>query len=197
MATKVYRFALGSPDAPRSGLWRVWTHEDEVRAAVRTTTEEVTLTAYPAGRWRITQGTVVSKWHRPREFRPGWVQGPTIVIPSSPVPIRSSEPDLYPGEPISWLPAPQLDYVARITLLFAGLRAEQSRWRPSDLPGTQHLTILPLRTLGALHIDRIDEPLQAEDQESPQDGGDGFRGLRVIISADPAGQPSLRESYGI
>jgi hypothetical protein len=197
MATKAYRFALGSPDAPRSGVWRVWTHEDEVRAAVRTTNEEVTLTAYPTGRWRITQGTVVSKWHRPREFRPGWVQGPTIVVPFSSVPIRSLGSDPYPGEPVSWLPAPQLDHTARITLLFAGPRAEQSRWRPSDLPGTRHLTILPLRTLGALHIDRIDEPIQAEDQESEQVGDDGLRGLRVIISADPAGQPSLRESPGI
>ena len=46
-------FALGSPDAPRSLVWRAWTRDDEFHLAARRGTEAVELTAFATGRWRI------------------------------------------------------------------------------------------------------------------------------------------------
>ena len=199
MATKVFRFALGSLASPRSGLWRLWTHEDEVHLAVRTTREEVALTAYPTGRWRIAVGTVVSRWTRPKEFRPGWTRGPDLVIPGSVAPVQSPASDPYATEPVSWLPAPPAGQLARFTLLFASPRAEGSRWRPLDAPGTESLIVLPLRTAGAPHLCRVDEPDPAE--ALPAGGAPAVEDppgpveFAVVVSADQDGRPSLRESY--
>src|SRR6266850_763408 len=115
MATKVFRFAFGSLASPLSGLWRVWTHEDEVHVAVRTTSDEVMLTAYPTGRWRIAVGDAVSRWTRPKEFRPGWTRGPDLVIPYSAIPVRSPADDPFAAEPVAWLPSPAPRHLARFT----------------------------------------------------------------------------------
>ncbi len=207
MTTKAFRFALGSVANPLSGLWRVWTHEDEVHLAVRTTREEVMLTAYPTGRWRIAVGTAVSRWNRPKEFRPGWTRGPDLLIPYSAGPVLSPATDPFAQEPVAWLARVAPGHVARFTLLFASPRAEESQWRPLDAPGTQSVTVLPLRTAGALHLSRIDEPIAPEDltdlgppspdaafsaaERSSQEG----TGFEVIVSADQTGRPSLRESH--
>ena len=200
MANKVFRFALGSASAPCSGRWRVWTHEDEVHLAVRSSREAVTLTAYPTGRWRITIGPAVSRWTRPKEFRPGWTHGPDLVIPYTPAPLRAPDDDPYAAEPLVWLPAPLPQHQARFTLLLASPRAEASRWRPPDAPDTHGIAILPLRTAGALHLCRADEPVAAEPlaAERLRPGGDsmpGTVGLEVIVSADQAGRPSLWEVH--
>jgi len=192
MATHAFRFALGSPASPLSGLWRVWTHEDDVHAAVQTTRGEVVLTAYPTGRWRISVGTDMSRWTRPSEFRPGWTRGPDIIIPCRTAPVPLPGTDAHAAEPVVWLPPPAPGHVARFALLFASPRAEQSRWRPQDAPGTQSVTVLPLRTAGCLHLSRIDEPAPPTDRVGPL-SPDPLR-FDVVISADEAGRPSLRES---
>jgi hypothetical protein len=193
MATHVFRFALGSLANPLSGLWRVSTHEDDVHAAVHTTRGELVLTAYPTGRWRISVGSDTSRWTRPKEFRPGWTRGPDLIIPytESLVPLPATDP--HATEPIAWLPPPAPGHMARFTLLFASPRAEESRWRPQDAPGTQSVTVLPLRTAGCLHLSRIDEPTPPTDRTDPSPPGSPR--FDVVVSADEAGRPSLRESH--
>jgi hypothetical protein len=194
MATHVFRFALGSYANPLSGVWRVWTHDDDVHVAVRTTRGELVLTAYPTGRWRIALGSDMSRWTRPKEFRPGWTRGPDIIIPRSALPIPFPATDSHEAEPVAWLPPPAPGHVARFTLLFASPRAEESKWRPQDAPGTQSVTILPLRTAGCLHLSRIDEPTPLGDPTSPSSPESPT--VEVVVSADEAGRPSLRESHG-
>jgi hypothetical protein len=193
MATHAFRFALGSRATPLSGLWRVWTHEDDVHAAVQTTRGELVLTAYPTGRWRITVGRDMSRWTRPKEFRPGWTRGPDLIIPhtASPVPFPATDP--HAVEPVVWLPPPLPGQVARFTLLFASPRAEQSHWRPQDAPGTQSVTVLPLRTAGWLHLSRIDEALPVADETASASPASLI--FDVVVSADETGRPSLRESH--
>jgi hypothetical protein len=192
MANKVFRFALGSAADPRSGRWRAWTHEDEVHLGVQATHAELHLIAYPTGRWRITIGDAVSKWTRPKEFRPGWTRGPDILIPFRPGPVRLPETDPFAHEPIAWLPAPAPGFAACFSLLLASRRAEESQWRPQDAPGTLGLAILPLRTIGALHLNRLDGAMDPVDAPiSPSAEATGFE---VLVSADHTGRPTLRVS---
>lgn len=202
MATKAFRFALGDPDRPRSGLWRAWTHEDDAHLAVRSTSAEVHLTAYPTGRWRIVIGSDVSKWTRPQEFRPGWTRGPDLIIPFTAAPVRPVEHEPFADEPLAWLPSPAPGHHARFALLFASPRAEGSQWRPQDAPGTQSIAILPLRTLGALHLNRVDEAIPPEDVALPSAPISSTAapspapiGFEVIVSADQTGRPTLRVCY--
>lgn len=189
MANKVFRFALGSAADPRSGLWRVWTHEDEVHMGVKTTAAELHMTLYPTGRWRITIGDDVSKWTRPKEFRPGWTRGPDLLIPFSARPVQIPQPDPLAHEPLAWLPSPASGSLARFSLLLASPRAEGSQWRPHDAPGTIGLAVLPLRTAGALHLNRLDEVID-RSEKSPPDA----EGFEVLVSADHTGRPTLRVS---
>ncbi len=201
MANKVFRFALGTPATACSGLWRVWTHEDEVHLAVHGPVEEVGLTMYPTGRWRITVGDAVSRWTRPKDFRPGWSRGPDLIIPAMGSPVHLPEGDPHAAEPVAWLPPAAPGFHARISLLVATPSAEASHWRPLEAPGTQSLATLPLRKAGTLHIVRIDEQAHSDSAESRAPvGGSAAPAppasrLRVIVSADQAGCPSFRETY--
>ncbi len=207
MANKVFRFALGSPATPYSGLWRAWTHEDEVHLAVRATDEEVSLTVYPTGRWRITAGGAVSRWTRPADFRPGWSRGPDLVIPYTATPVQSPAIDPYATEPLVWLPPSAPGFHARFSLLIATPSAEASHWRPQEAPGSQSLAALPLRTAGTLHLYRIDEPATLEPatpaapvaldggQVLPAGSATGLFRMTVMVSADNLGYPSFRESH--
>ncbi len=197
MANKVFRFALGSPDAPRSGLWRAWTHEDEVHLAVPATPDLVALTIYPTGRWRITVGSVVSRWNRPKDFRLGWSRGPDLVIPHTDARVQLPSSDPYSKEPLTWLPPPAPGFQTRISLLIATPSAEASHWRPVEIPGTQALATLPLRTAGTLHLYRLDEPVPLEEQRAAVPAQDsGPVAITVAVSADQSGCPSFRESHG-
>lgn len=197
MANKVFRFALGSPDAPSSGLWRAWTHEDEVHLAVPATPDVVALTIYQTGRWRITVGTAVSRWNRPKDFRAGWSRGPDLVIPHTDTAVGLPANDPYAKEPLTWLPPPAPGFQARISLLIATPSAELSHWRPVETPGTVALAILPLRTAGTLHLYRLDEPIPAEEQRPPAAArSPGPLPVIVAVSADQSGSPSFRESHG-
>jgi hypothetical protein len=193
MATHPFRFALGSRATPLSGLWRIWTHEDDVHAGIQTTRGDLVLTAYPTGRWRITVGRDMSRWTRPKEFRPGWTRGPDLIIPYTALPVPFPATDPHAAEPVAWLPPPLPGQVARFTLLFASPRAEESRWRPQDAPGTQSVTVLPLRTAGWLHLSRIDEALPLPEGTAPTSPASPM--FDVVVSADETGRPSLRESH--
>lgn len=192
MANRVFRFAFGSAADPRSGLWRAWTHQDEVHLGVRATHAEVHLVAYPTGRWRITVGDAVSKWTRPPEFRPGWTHGPDVLFPFRPEPVRDSHADPHAPEPITWLAPPAPGFAARVVLLLASPRAEASHWRPLDAPGTTSLAILPLRTRGAVHLSRRDEAGDPEEAITSMSAGP--IGFEVVVSADHRGRPTLRVS---
>jgi hypothetical protein len=196
MANKIFRFALGTAEAPCSGLWRAWTHEDEVHLAVPAAADLVALTIYPTGRWRITVGSAVSRWNRPKDFRLGWSRGPDLIIPHTDATVQLPGADPYAKEPITWLPAPIAGYQTRVSLLIATPSAEMSHWRPAETPGTLTLATLPLRTAGMLHLCRLDEPIPEGEQPKPTVAAQGPVPLIVGVSADQSGSPSFRESHG-
>jgi hypothetical protein len=190
---KSFRFALGTDDRPASGIWRLWVQEDDVHLQVQASQQLVEFTAYRTGRWRIAAGDAISRWTRPKEFRPGWIRGPDLIVPASPAPLHVPQVITKVPEPVTWYPAPKAGNVARFTLLFAGPRATAGNWTPTDVAGTERITLLSLRTAGVIHLCRRDE---ADDDPVDTAPGAASLQLAVRISANQAGVPSLRETYG-
>lgn len=176
-----------------SGIWRLWVQEDDVHLQVQASEQLVEFTAYRTGRWRISAGDAVSRWTRPKEFRPGWSRGPDLIVPASLAPLLVPSVVTKVVEPVTWLPVPTAGEVARFTLLFAAPRATENSWKPTDVAGTESIRHLSLRTAGVVHLCRRDEA-----NDDPDDTAPGFTAARlaVRISANQAGVPSLRETYG-
>ncbi len=190
---KGFRFALGTPEQPRSLVWRLWTRDDEVHVTVSAAGQTTELTAYPTGRWRIDMGGVVSRWHRPKPFRPGWTRGPDIVLPGLAAALEPIAKAPSRTEPITWLSLPAAGQAVRIQLWFAEPGADQRRWL-SALPDlAQPLVGLPLRRAGSVHLVRVDEP-QAPSADLSSSRTLPSRG--VMVSSDQAGRPSFFETGG-
>ncbi len=189
---KGFRFALGPPEQPGSLVWRLWTRDDEVHVTVSAGGQATELTAYPTGRWRIDMGGVVSRWHRPKPFRPGWTRGPDIILPGQPAaaePMAKAAPRM---EPIAWLPVPAEGQAARIHLWFAEPGADERRWRDALPELAQPIVGLPLRRAGSVHLVRVDEAGVPPDPPAPS----GMLVRRVMVSADHTGRPSFFETVG-
>lgn len=194
MALKTVRFALGSLEHPSSGVWHLRVQEDDVHLEVHATREVVELTAYRTGRWRISAGGSVSRWTRPKEFRPGWIRGPDLVIPATgPGLVLPSAATEAPGPAITWLPGPPTGQRARFSLLFASPRSAEHRWQPTDAPATTSVAILALRSAGALHLCRTDEI--DPDANPSADSSTRPGALAIVVSADRSGLPSLTEVH--
>lgn len=183
-----FRFALGSEKQPQSLVWRAWTRDDEVHLSVKTAALATELTAYPTGRWRIEVGGVVSRWHRPKEFRPGWTRGPDVVLPGAPILGEPAVPQTKGAEPIHWLRGPGEGQAARVQIWFAAPGADLPRWRQALSRSIESVAVLALRRAGSIHLIRLDEPADPDRGES----GTGARG--VVVRADQSGRPSFWET---
>ena len=190
IATKGFHFGLGSAANPESLVWRAWTRDDEVHVAVHPVAGSVELTAYPTGRWRIEIGGVVSRWHRPREFRPGWTRGPDILLPGGAVLSEPAPSAQRKAEPIVWLRPPEAGQLARLQLWFAIPGADEARWRQALGRSTASVVVLPLRRAGTLHLVRQDEAADVPDRAGPPSG----KLREVIVRADQTGRPSFWET---
>ncbi|MBL8985409.1 MAG: hypothetical protein JNJ80_03995 [Gemmatimonadetes bacterium] len=178
-------FALGSPDAPRSLVWRAWTRDDEFHLAARRGTEAVELTAFATGRWRIDVNGEVGRWHRPTQAVPGWTRGPSVFLPGWDAAAWGKEAG---AESVIWLNAPADGLVTRLDVWFAIPGAEERRWRQT-LPKTARIVLsLPLRRAGSIRMVRDDAPTTDDDDARTE-------GL-VTVSTDQAGLPSFREIPG-
>ena len=191
-APKGFRFALGKMAQPGSLVWRLWIRDDEVHVTVTAGGQTTELTAYPTGRWRIDIGGVVSRWHRPKPFRPGWTRGPDIVLPCQSAAAEPIPKALPRTEPIAWLPLPVEGQVARIQLWFAEPGADEQRWRDALPELAQPIVGLPLRRAGSVHLVRVDEPGGSTDLSAAS----GISVRRVMVSADQTGRPSFFETVG-
>lgn len=112
------RFAVGSPDGPRSARWKLWAppHKNDVYLAYRAAGRYVKVSLHQSGDWRFqfisadiaravgaADGTrLIQQWQRPPADE-GWTIGPMIVVPEKDVvPLALDEPM---GDVI-WFPPP-------------------------------------------------------------------------------------------
>ena len=93
------RFAVGTPDGPRSTSWRIWTgrNADDVYVAPRTVASMVKMSLHQSGRWQYgftdspkarpwvenRESRHIDTWQRPPEFGPGVTRGCAIRFPHS------------------------------------------------------------------------------------------------------------------
>ncbi|WP_155826646.1 hypothetical protein [Jongsikchunia kroppenstedtii] len=94
-APATVRFAVGSPDGPRSSTWRVWTSKtkNDWYAAVRVLAGRQKWSFHRSGVWRhaflteedakpyLDEDRVMDRWERPAEFTPGWTRALQIRVP--------------------------------------------------------------------------------------------------------------------
>ena len=93
MKDSVIRFGVGIPDKPYVPVWRMWPHRSDVYLSARDVVSTLKISLHESGEW-VTQFTTQSgvkidgasrrviTWNRPEPFADGWVQGPSVVVPS-------------------------------------------------------------------------------------------------------------------
>lgn len=192
-APKGFRFAVGTAEQPSSLVWRLWTRDDEVHLTVNAAGQATELTAYPTGRWRIDMGGVVSRWHRPKTFRPGWTRGPDIVLPGRAAAVEPMAKAPARSEPITWLSMPPTGQLVRIQMWFAEPGADQRRWQGALPERAEPLVGLPLRRAGSVHLVRVDE---TQTPWADASSSLTLPSRAVMVSADQTGRPSFFETVG-
>lgn len=154
---KTLRFAVGSPEEYRSAIWRLWVQGNDVYLAARFLTGLMKLSLHQSGIWRLawteqsgvrakgSTDRVQTRWQRPPEFRPGWTQGPAVIIPNSGIqkPFRhSSDEDTTR---VVWSPTPKPGHELRFTVLFANSKAPADSWQTVLRVGDAYLGKLNLK----------------------------------------------------
>ena len=131
MPDPTVRFAAGSVDRPRSSVWRLWVHGSDAYLGARVILGTFKLSLHQSGRWIAAfteqSGVVITEtgtrrhkeWSRPPEFRPGWTQGPSVMIPW--VTWRDELrplPERIPSD-TEWVPEPKRNKKLLFNVLFS------------------------------------------------------------------------------
>jgi hypothetical protein len=156
------RFAVGVPEGPRSSVWRIWTHNDEVYVSARALTTVLKISLHSSGDWRHAfttehvvagspfispgQNRAIDRWERPSEFWPGVTMAFEIVVPSSEVttPRHPKANEVFRrnlgGKAVVWVPAAPVGYATRFAVLFTKpevTAATLPGWPGRDAMGTR------------------------------------------------------------
>lgn len=152
----VVRFAVGSPNGPRSSVWRVWTGQDgSAYVSVRNIAGHFKASLHPA-RWRIAfadlseaqriavgrtpTNRAIDLFPPSKELAPGIRRGFVIMVPT--LGVRSPQGDDVTRGEIHWLAPPPADGVVEITLVLT--TAQTAGWPGRRSMGTALVGRLPL-----------------------------------------------------
>jgi hypothetical protein len=136
---KTLRFGVGTPEEYRGAIWRLWVQGNDVYLAARDLIGQIKYSLHRSGQWRLAwteksgqraEGStdrVEGRWKRPPEFRPGWTQGPAVIVPNSGIqrPFRRRRDD--DQAPVLWSPTARPGHSHRFVVLLA--RPVQTRQR--------------------------------------------------------------------
>lgn len=130
------RFGARGLARPASAVWRLWVEGDETYLAARDLGGTFKISLHSSGRWRgawtersgvleeHSEDRKVFSWSRPPEFRTGWTQGASVLVPDSQVRFPFEVPD--PSDPlIHWSMAPAPGSKVLFTTLFSAPDAEE------------------------------------------------------------------------
>jgi hypothetical protein len=153
----VLRFAAGSPTALQSSVWRLWVHGDDVYLASRVLAKWIKVSLHASGIWRTawtqqmqrprTGDRVVQRWQRPTEFRPGWVQGPSVAVPWTPTPDPLNSPVGLDLADVVWLPGPAPFSTVAFTVQITAPAVSAETWQAIGNSGGDRLVgTLPMKS---------------------------------------------------
>ncbi len=123
------RFAVGSPEAPFSGVWRLVVNKNDVfLGASKSTMSVFKISLHKSGVWVLaaTQQSEATfeggnrrakRWSRPLEHARGVTRGPSILIPHTSLGARPLTPD-EDSPDVIWFPAPATDETVEFSLYF-------------------------------------------------------------------------------
>jgi hypothetical protein len=137
------RFAVGSPDGPRSAVWRIWATRNGVYAAASVVAARAHVSLHRDARWHYrlkdSKGEVLDShdWERPAPLKDGVTKAFAVIIPWESVAPRTvgvPEPDR-----VRWWPAPKEGSYRTFAVLFGphGIEARNV----SDHPGGPQLPL--------------------------------------------------------
>jgi hypothetical protein len=154
------RFAVGSPDGPRAGVWRLWAERNDVYIAARILGGAYKISLHESGDWREAfdsnyvrrhpellppgRDRTLERWPRPPELRPGLTRAFRILVPRSEV-VGAASP-LRSSKQVTWvLPAP-VGWLTCFTILLS-----TRDWLADEHPASGQATS---RLVGRLELPR-------------------------------------------
>lgn len=169
------RFAVGSPEAGRSAVWRLWVRRSDVYIAGRYLGGDLKVSLHEAREhWRfaftrehmqrpepLVGDRLIDKWEQPREFAPGWTKAFVIFVPSSE--IQRPDLDLVNPDEVVWIPPPEPGNAVQFTVLLSAPGATAApRGYPTaegQVDSTEVVTVLPLENGERVWVLAHEEPM--------------------------------------
>lgn len=147
----VIRFAAGAPEEAYSAVWNLVTNRNDVYLFARQARRWIKTSLHASGIWRLawteesqiletgSNDRVVRRWRRPSEFRAGWTQAVSVVVPWTPIGRHFPAVDVPAGKPVQWVPAPAPGHKVIFAVLFAAESVAESSWPSVREPGDRNL----------------------------------------------------------
>lgn len=168
---KTLRFGVGSASEYRSAVWRLWVQGNDVYLAARTTISWLKLSLHRSGIWRLawTQASaqrskdsddrVEERWNRPSAFRPGWTQGPAVIVPNPGTKRPFSRTIGVDADHLHWSAPPKSGHKLHFTILFADPSAPADSWDTVFRPGDEVVGALDQRNGVRVVVSRREVPM--------------------------------------
>jgi hypothetical protein len=185
MKKRGVRWSVGTPEGPRSTIWRVWVNGSDAYIAARPAAGSIKVSLHASGIWRSAftekhmkgpkplvptdRDRVVDRWRRPPEFAPGWTRGFSILIPASEV--QPSPAVVENPTEVVWFDPPPAGRMMVFDVLIAAPGATGSEGRGYATAAgfetaTQVVTVLDLANGERLWIVAHEEELSREQTET-------------------------------
>jgi hypothetical protein len=185
------RVVVGRAPGARSGLWRIFTHDDDIYVQHDGMRKEVKTSLHASGvghhvwtergaeRWQPDGDRYIMKWGEPEEFAPGGKALLGIVLPTDHLTVPEEEPPLAQREKITLLDPAQPGEATFISIVLTG--PETRLTAPKDEPSAL-VAMWSLPTRGHVWVVGMHAPW------------DGFR--NGLIAALPQMRQQLEEGIG-
>jgi hypothetical protein len=146
---KPIRFGVGSEEELRSSLWRVWGDKQGAYLSTRVMTSLFKVSLHQSGVWRMaytresgilaeaSTDRVERRWQRPAEFTPGWTQGPSIIVPSTP--LQRGFPANLEAKGTKWYQPPAGGRKLVFTVLLSARGVPPEDWRRVTRQGDEEV----------------------------------------------------------
>jgi hypothetical protein len=183
----VIRFAVGSPTEAYSGVWNLVTNKNDVYLFARQMGGWIKTSLHPPDIWRLawtkesqiletgTNDRLVRQWCRPPEFRPGWTQAISVVVPWTPIGRHFPAVDVPAGKAVQWVRAPAPGHKVIFTVLLAARGVSESAWRSVRGPGDRNLGRLLLLNGESVWVAVRRAPLEPFEKSKAEELATGLR----------------------